>query len=60
MINLDVRQSRQANYSASIVKHTKERDFAIAKVRESAARGQIGTPRLAKELESVDKLFLSA
>ena len=28
---LDVGQSRQANDRASIVKHVKERDFAIAK-----------------------------
>ena len=30
-INLDVRQSRQANNSASIVKRVKEKDFAIEK-----------------------------
>ena len=36
--NLDVRQSRQANDSASVAKRGKE-DFAIAKVRESAAGG---------------------
>ena len=29
VINLDVRQSRQANDSASIVKRVKERDFEI-------------------------------
>ena len=28
--------------------------------RESAAKGQIKTPRLSKEFESVNKLFLSA
>ena len=37
MNNLDVRQSRQANDSASIAKRTK--DFAIVKVREGAAGG---------------------
>ena len=31
MISLDVRQSIQANDGDSIVKHTKERDFTIAK-----------------------------
>ena len=55
--NLDVRQSRQANDSASIVKRAKKR-FAIAKVKEGAAGGQM--PRLSKEFESVNKLFLSA
>ena len=52
--NLDVRQSRQANDSASIAKRAK--DFAIAKIREGAAGGQM--PRLSKEFESVNKLFL--
>ena len=55
-VNLDVRQPRQANDSASTVKRAK--DFAIEKVRESAAGGQM--PRLSKEFESVNKLFLSA
>ena len=36
MVNLDVRQSRRANDSASIVKRAKK-DLAISKVRESAA-----------------------
>ena len=31
VIDLDVRRSRQANDSASIVKRAKDRDFAIAK-----------------------------
>ena len=35
-----------------------KKDFAIAKVRESAAGGQM--PRLSKEFESVNQLFLSA
>ena len=35
-----------------------KKDFAIAKVREGAAGGQM--PRLSKEFESVNKLFLSA
>ena len=39
--NLDVRQSRQGNDSASIAKRAKERDFAIVKVREGAAGGQM-------------------
>ena len=59
MFNLDVWQSRRANDSASrpIVKCAKK-DFAIAKVGESAAGGQV--PGLSKEFESVNKLFLSA
>ena len=56
--NLDVTQSRQANDSASIAKRAKQKDFASAKVREGAAGGQM--PRLSKEFESVNKLFLSA
>ena len=56
--NLDVTQSRQANDRASIAKRAKKKDFAIAKVREGAAGGQM--PRLSKEFESVNKLFLSA
>ena len=55
--NLDVTQSRRANDSASIAKRAKK-DFAIAKVREGAAGGQM--PRLSKEFESVNKLFLCA
>ena len=55
--DLDVRQSRQANDSVCIAKRPKK-DFASAKVREGAARGQM--PRLSKEFESVNKLFLSA
>ena len=39
--NLDVTQSRQANDSASIPKRAKKKDFAIAKVREGAAGGQM-------------------
>ena len=31
VINLDVRQSKQANGGASIVKRAKEREFAFAK-----------------------------
>ena len=56
--NLDVTQSRQANDSASIAKRAKKKDFAIGKVREGAAGGQM--PPLSKEFESVNKLFLSA
>ena len=57
--NLDVTQSRQANDSVCIAKRAKKKkDFAIAKVREGAAGGQM--PRLSKEFESVNKLFLSA
>ena len=43
-----------------VLKSAPKKDFAIAKVRESAARGQLGTPRLSKEFESANKLFLSA
>ena len=56
--NLDIMQSRQANDSTSIAKRAKKKDFAIAKVREGAAGGQM--PQLSKEFESVNKLFLSA
>ena len=56
--NLDVMQSRQANDSASIAKRAKKKEFAIAKVKEDAAGGQM--LRLSKEFESVNKLFLSA
>ena len=48
MINLDSRQSGQANDSASIVKHTKEKDFAIVKCR-SGAKGQIELPQFGLE-----------
>ena len=62
VVNVDVRQSRRANDSASIVKKKKrnapKKDFAIEKIRENAAGGQM--PRLSKEFESVNKLFLSA
>ena len=54
VVNLDVRQSRRANDTASIVKHAKK-GFAKAKARESAAGGQM--PQLPKEFESVNKLF---
>ena len=57
VVNLDVRQSKQANDGANIVKCTKK-DFAIVKVRESTAGGQM--PQLLKEFESVNKLLLFA
>ena len=57
VVNLDVRQSRRANDSAGIVKRAKK-NFAIAKVRESRAGGQM--LQLSKEFESVNKLFLFA
>ena len=59
VIYLDVRQSRRANDSASIVKGAKERFRNREMLAKSPARDQIGTPRLLKEFESV-KLFLSA
>ena len=43
---------------ALVFQSAPKKDFAIAKVRESAAGGQM--PRLSKEFESVNKLFLSA
>ena len=43
---------------ALVLQSAPKKDFAIAKVREGAAGGQM--PRLSKELESVNKLFLSA
>ena len=43
---------------AFVLQSTQKKDFAIAKVREGAAGGQV--PRLLKEFESVNKLFLSA
>ena len=56
VVNLDVRQSRRANDSASIVKHAKEK-FHNRKAGESAAGGQM--LRISKEFESVNKLFPS-
>ena len=50
MNNLDVRQSR--------LQSAPKKDFAIAKVKENTAGGQM--PRSSKEFESVNKLFLSA
>ena len=43
---------------ALVLQSAPKKDFAITKVRESAARGQM--PRLSKEFESVNKLLLSA
>ena len=43
---------------ALVLQSAPKKDFAIAKVREGAAGGQ--RPRLSKEFESVNKLFLSA
>ena len=60
VINFDVGQSRQANDSDGIVKRAKERFRNSEMLRENAARRQIGTPRLSKEFESVNKLFRSA
>ena len=57
VVNLNVKRSRQANDSANIAKRAKK-NFAIAKVGESAAGGQM--PRLSKKFESINKLFLSA
>ena len=41
---------------ALVLKSAPKKDFAIAKVRESAARGQIRTSRLSNELESKQPL----
>ena len=41
-----------------VLQSAQKKDFAIAKVREGAAGGQM--LRLSKEFESVNKLFLSA
>ena len=41
-----------------VLQSAPKKDFAIAKVREGAAEGQM--PRLSKEFESINKLFLSA
>ena len=41
-----------------VMQSAPKKDFAIAKVREGAAGGQM--PQLSKEFESVNKLFLSA
>ena len=60
IINLDVRQLRQVNNNASIVKRAKERFCNSETLKKSGARGQIGTSRLSKEFDSVNKLFLSA
>ena len=43
---------------ALVLQSAPKKDFAIAKVREGATGGQM--PRLSKEFESVNKLFLSA
>ena len=43
---------------ALVLQDARKKDFAIVKVREGAAGGQM--PRLAKKFESVNKLFLSA
>ena len=43
---------------ALVLQSAPKKDFAIAKVREGAAEGQM--PRLSKEFESINKLFLSA
>ena len=41
---------------AFVLQSAPKKDFAIAKVREGAAGGQM--PRLSKEFESVNKLFV--
>ena len=41
-----------------VLQSAPKKDFAIMKVREGAAEGQM--PRLSKEFGSVNKLFLSA
>ena len=43
---------------ALVLQSAPKEDFAIAKVREGAAGGQM--PRLSKEFKSVNKVFLSA
>ena len=43
---------------ALVLQSAPKKDFAVVKVKEGAAGGQ--GPRLSKEFESVDKLFLSA
>ena len=43
---------------ALILQSTPKKDFAIVKVRKGTAGGQM--PRLSKEFESVNKLFLPA
>ena len=58
--DLDVRQSRQANDSACIEKRAKERFRNSEMLKRAQHDAQIRTPRLAKEFESVNKLFLSA
>ena len=55
--NLDVTQSSKPMI-ALVLQSAPKKDFAIAKVREGAAGGQM--PRLSKEFERVNKLFLSA
>ena len=65
MINLDGKQSGQANDGAGIVKRTKKcnssRHSLLRNAIGSAATGQIGTSRLlSKEFENVNKLFMFA
>ena len=43
---------------ALVLQKVPKKNFAIVKVREGTAGGQM--PRLLKEFESVNKLFLSA
>ena len=43
---------------ALVLQSAPKKDFAIAKVKEGATGDQM--PRLSKEFESVNKLFLSA
>ena len=57
VVNLDV-GNHDESMIALVLQSAPKKDFAIAKVRESAAGGQM--MRLSKEFESVNKLFLSA
>ena len=50
VINLDLRQSRQAHDCATIVKRVEERFCKM--LEKNAARGHIGTPRLLKEFKA--------
>ena len=52
-INLDVRQSRQANDNATVVKHAKEKDFAIA--TSTRKRSCHGLKHIVRFLKDADR-----
>ena len=59
LINLDVKQSRQANDSASFVKRAKER-FRNGEIKKAQQEVKQERRDYRKKFESINKLFLSA